>query len=692
MLLSCLAVLALGSVLGTAAAAGSRTATVDITALQPNPERSQRVAAGAMETYLLIYHEKHLVDGTTAHEAHVRAAGGAMVSTHQPIGVVFAHSTDPGFAAKLLRLDPDLLTASPTSGHGIKGGVTRVPPYDVQRVSAPLANATQRSQAAWGDSLSGEQWDMRQMQIPASHAAGNKGAGVKVGILDTGIDWTHPDLTSQIDYSLSVSCVGGVKNSSKYAWKDVDGHGTWCAGCVAAAANGIGIVGVAPKATLVAVRTGDSKGFFYPSAVVCAFMHAAAVGLHVTSNSYYADPYLYNCKYDPVQNAIYVAESRAVAYAISKGVVIVAAAGNENTNLDTVNWDSSSPNNAQPIWRPINSSCVEIPNELPGVVSVSATGVTKVKSYYSNYSLKFVQVAAPGGDDMITSAEAPNGLVLSTYLQSGRGGVIEDASKKSGHYAYLQGTSMATPHVAGVAALIISKALPGKLTPAAVTAILQSTADPLGCPKVSGTNCLPIPAIKGTSFYGAGFVNALSALTPLAKRPPPPHPPPRPPPPRLTCSNGNFVALVNNKKACKACVSATSPSAKNAAKNCYRSVSVSSGQSCGTAVLTIRAVKNSKGYCLDSRSKSHAVELRLTSAFSTGVVLKSIVASSLRLGALGASYPTKLTQAAGVAVATFSDPSLILKRGVSVALTGSAKAKYVDLKICFIGSTHIPVC
>lgn len=151
-------------------------------------------------------------------------------------------------------------------------------------------------------------------------------------------------------------------------------------------------MGVAPSATLVAVQTGDAKGFFYPAATVCAFMHSADVGLHVTSNSYYTDPYLYNCKYDPVQNVIYVAESRAVAYAISKGVVVVVAGGNENADFDTVSSDNTSPDDTTPTTRPINSSCIQIPNELRGVVSVASVGVTKVKSYYPNYSLKFVQV------------------------------------------------------------------------------------------------------------------------------------------------------------------------------------------------------------------------------------------------------------------------------------------------------------
>ena len=77
------------------------------------------------------------------------------------------------------------------------------------------------------------------------------------------------------------------------------GHGTHTAGTIAAAKNGIGIVGVAPRARIAGIRAGDANGFFFPEAVVCAFMWAGTQNIPVTNNSYFADPWLFNCKNDP---------------------------------------------------------------------------------------------------------------------------------------------------------------------------------------------------------------------------------------------------------------------------------------------------------------------------------------------------------------------------------------------------------
>ena len=80
---------------------------------------------------------------------------------------------------------------------------------------------------------------------------------------------------------------------------DDNGHGTHTAGTIAAAANGIGIVGVAPNVQIAGIKAGNADGFFFPEAVVCAFMWAGTHGFDVTNNSYFADPYLFNCKNDP---------------------------------------------------------------------------------------------------------------------------------------------------------------------------------------------------------------------------------------------------------------------------------------------------------------------------------------------------------------------------------------------------------
>ena len=85
---------------------------------------------------------------------------------------------------------------------------------------------------------------------------------------------------------------------------DDNGHGTHTAGTIAAAKNGIGIVGVAPNVKIAGIKAGNADGFFFPEAVVCAFMWAGTHHIAVTNNSYFADPYLFNCKNDPVQRAM----------------------------------------------------------------------------------------------------------------------------------------------------------------------------------------------------------------------------------------------------------------------------------------------------------------------------------------------------------------------------------------------------
>ena len=111
------------------------------------------------------------------------------------------------------------------------------------------------------------------------------------------------------------------------AWNDDNGHGTHTAGTIAAAANGIGIVGVAPNVKIAGIKAGNADGYFFPEAVICSFMWAGDHHLAVTNNSYFADPWLFNCRNDAEQRAIWKAEQRAIRYAMQQGVLVVAAGG-----------------------------------------------------------------------------------------------------------------------------------------------------------------------------------------------------------------------------------------------------------------------------------------------------------------------------------------------------------------------------
>src|SRR5260370_9824453 len=92
---------------------------------------------------------------------------------------------------------------------------------------------------------------------------------VTVGDIDTGLDFTHPNLAPNVDFIKSVSCIGGKTNTSPSAWNDDNGHGTHTAGTIAAANVGLGIVGAAPQGTIPALKTGDLTGLFFPPHARC---------------------------------------------------------------------------------------------------------------------------------------------------------------------------------------------------------------------------------------------------------------------------------------------------------------------------------------------------------------------------------------------------------------------------------------
>jgi subtilisin family serine protease len=227
---------------------------------------------------------------------------------------------------------------------------------------------------------------MRQIHTPAAHAITGGSPLVIVGDLDTGLDWQHPDLIQNVDFANSVSCEGGVPNQSPTAWDDHNGHGTHTAGTIAAAANGFGIVGVAPNVKIAGVKTSTDAGFFFPEAVVCAFVWAGTHHFDVTNNSYFADPFLFNCHNDPVQQTIWKAEQRAIRFAMKEGVTVVAASGNFSDDLAHPTRDIISPDfpPGSEEARTVHNNCVVIPVEISGVIGVNADGNLRLKSFYSN--------------------------------------------------------------------------------------------------------------------------------------------------------------------------------------------------------------------------------------------------------------------------------------------------------------------
>jgi subtilisin family serine protease len=445
----------------------------------------------------------------------ISSAGGTLVASYGQIGVAVARSDSAAFRENLLG-DSRIENVSGTAAYA-----TRLDPTVSDDAAGDLPNIP----ATDNDNLSPLQWDMRQIHTPEAHAITGGSPEIVVADLDTGLDFTHPDLAPNYDAANSADCSSGAP-TALLPGNDVIGHGTHTAGTIAAASNGIGIVGVAPNVKIAGIKSSNDDGFFFPEMVVCAFVWAGTHGIDATNNSYFADPWLFNCHNDPEQRAIWKAEQRAIRFAMSRGVAVIAAEGNFSDDLAHPTRDIISPDTGPGEEREIRNSCVVIPTEIPGVVGVTADGNLGIKSFYSNYGIGVTQVTAPGGDSILQrTAEAPNGRVLSTYptdVPCTR--VVFDAGAK---YCYLQGTSMAAPHVTGVAALIDSMFGNGDgLAPGQVTGILGSTADAIACPDAATLALYePFPSVSNgapqtcqggpgyNGWYGHGQVNALSAIT-----------------------------------------------------------------------------------------------------------------------------------------------------------------------------------
>lgn len=535
---------------------------------------------GRLREYVVLYEQ-----GTSSAEgrAAVEGVGGRVVDEIASIGVARVTTRNETFA-------------SDAAGSAAIAGIARnrVIGYSEPALREKVDEVEALGTASGGrsakvavtedaDPLANLQWDMEMIHATTdgSYAVQPGNPEVLVGIIDTGIDSTHPDLDDNVDTSLSrnfttdIPLIDGPCNQepdrscSDPATVDEAGHGTHVAGTVAAELNGLGITGVAPNVTLVNLRAGQDSGFFFLFETLAAYTYAADNGIDVVNMSFYTDPWEFNCRNNPLDSPAAQAEqatiidssNRALRYAWRHGVSLVAASGNSHTDLDNPTYDAFSPDyppGTEYVRDNLTNDCLDIPTEGAHVMTVNAVGPSGRKSYYSNYGYDASTVSAPGGDRReffgTSLYDTPGTRVLSSYpaeLAKEEGlingnfksmnplAVVDCVGRRSSMgncavYVYLQGTSMASPHATGVAALIVSEFGSGSgagfgLAPATVEQILRDTATDHACPTVSSAVLYPdlvgldpnVPfedqVCVGTadynSWYGDGIVDALAAVS-----------------------------------------------------------------------------------------------------------------------------------------------------------------------------------
>lgn len=413
----------------------------------------------------------------------VTAAGGIVSFSHGETGIGVATSANPNF---LRDASANKAFATVTEDRMVEWQApTPTVDFDEAAVSPNPPNDT---------FFRFIQWAPQSVNAPEAWAAGCTGAGVRVAVLDGGIHSSHVDLAGRVDTAASRSFVPGFAYNQDIGtfW-----HGTHVAGIVAASANSIGTVGIAPEATIVGVKVlhGGSGSFGW---VIHGILYAATPlaqgggGADIINMSLgTAFP-----RNDKGAGQLVAALNKAVNYANRYGVLVVSSAGNDATDLDH------------------SGNLITVPAQSGSGIAVSATGpvgfaygATNFRrvSSYTNFGTSVVNVAAPGGDDAYPTNETcklalyPAGSVTTAcwvfdmVLSTSRGSGASTTS-----YSWAAGTSMAAPAASAVAALI-KQANPGISLGALKTRLAQSADD---------------EGKRGRDpYYGAGYVNAYKACT-----------------------------------------------------------------------------------------------------------------------------------------------------------------------------------
>lgn len=439
---------------------------------------SPTMAEAAPGRYVVLYNANKLPAGF---QANIEAAGGQLARSFPELGIAVVVSDSATFVEDM-------------SSFRSVMSVGAAPAYSLPD-TVEFAFEPDGPTAADIYYNSGQLWGIQRVEAPAAWDAGYTGShDTVVAVIDTGVAWNHPDLAPNVVYVDCFTSAGSFATGDCNPYPSLSDHGTHVAGTVAGAFDGGRVVGVGPDLGIAGYNVFEN----IPGCGVCAYsdsrwaamMDAAQRGFQVESMSL-GGTGVYGGQ-GTFDLATYVAaEIRVANYINSMGTVMVASAGNSGLDL--------------------NGPIVHVPGDVPNMINVGATGIQPVplfpyagsydiRAFYSNFGAA-VDISAPGGDcGEISSCSGNPGtgynwfdyLILSSVVDANPTCAATYSCPVG--YGWKGGTSMATPHVSGAAALVMD-ANPG-LTPNQVEAILMRTAEKIG----------------SRQEFGHGMVNVYAAV------------------------------------------------------------------------------------------------------------------------------------------------------------------------------------